>query len=423
MNRYFKLIFLLLAYNINTYVCMEESLLFDNVIFPNKDYSPINKTFSSYTIQYNNKTWQNTSYVYTPPFSVIYKDLYSFKKYKLRYKFMNETLTKQKKYKKEYTTSPFNVAYIDCYLHFNKSYEIVEIIWDNRYFNDNNSIFIDYYYNYNNKVSESLLKKFNAPNTISLNMTHLIHDYIVYKFDIIVKSNNYNISKKITLFHDDLVKLRYNENISSSELCKLKYCNNTIQPIWQVCINDKIYSSVCYAVCHHEPFTSPYDFVFCKNVSSTSSTLSTSQSSHTLNSTTMLPNASISNMYTKLMTSLSGISSKTTSPSISSISRNISPIVPKSIDIVVNNQLTYTNTSSIGLVKNVSMLHGMELYLILITSIIILLNMFIVILFLKLRQRNTSIKKQKASNQQNMLESVSTHHNDRLVNNEIYGNI
>ena len=47
----------------------------------------------------------------------------------------------------------------------------------------------------------------------------------------------------------------------------------------------------------------------------------------------------------------------------------------------------------------------------------------IVILFLKLRQRNTSIKKQKASNQQNMLESVSTHHNDRLVNNEIYGNI
>ena len=253
------------------------SVLLDEVIFPYHNYS-LNTNNSSiniskYSYQYfnnYNSLWIDSDKFHNSEFNVDYTELYKHRNTSLRYKFIDENTNQL------YFSNKFKLAYIDLDYYFNNKTKTLNIEWNNTNFNDNNSLYMDYYYD-DIQITHSKFKKENISNRYRLNISNFINNYFVFEFDLIVKSNVYNIEERIKLDHNDLVKLLYGNKHSSKSICIDKYCNPLIKPEWQICKNNKIYKSVCYAVCSGEHIKSPNDINYC-NITSVSSTTSSSSS-------------------------------------------------------------------------------------------------------------------------------------------------
>ena len=234
--------FFLLFINLCFSICNSIKIGENNVVYPNTTIE-LDNNFDYNIEYYNNSLWFNSGINLTNKNNISYYNFLDYKKFKLRLKF-NKT-----NYSNNFSNN-FSLAYIDADYHINN--KIIHINWKNINFKSNNSLFLDYYFN--NKFNKPLFTEIKIKNTHIINITKFIQKYLIFGFILIVRSNDYKIETIIPINYDKLIEIYTNNTHSRTSLCIYKFCNHDVKKKSQTCINNKIYKSVCHAVCHNEKF-------------------------------------------------------------------------------------------------------------------------------------------------------------------------
>ena len=272
-------IYLLYLFGISESINQNTLINVNNVIYPNSTLFSHNIIRDyNYNLQYYNNTWLDNQINYTIDKNINYNELYNFKEYKLRYKFIdreNENL---------YYSNNFTIAYINASYTINDLNNEILLKWNNINFIGNNSLYLNYYYH--NKIY-----KYENFNEININNIHIIdlNDILkklfVLNFTFVIKNNDYNIKEYIHFDHNNLTRILTNKTHTSKSYCLINYCKNNLGKEAEICINNKIYKSFCHAFCYNENFNSIKSFSDLKKCNSTLNKVIPNQTYNTISST------------------------------------------------------------------------------------------------------------------------------------------
>ena len=177
---------------------------------------------------------------------------------------------------------------------------------------------------------------------------------------------------------------------NSYTYCIDNFCSKSIKRRYQICVNNKIYKSICHAICYHEYFTSLSDFEFCDN-----STFTSTQST-----------------ITSVTTSSTDTSTSSTDTSTSSTNNS-----SNHISILNKRNHTNVNNSDMSNKLNLNNTKAENNYLIYIFILCPIVGICIIVLILKCIYRKKTKKncENKIQNSNNLQENIP-----KTYNNPIY---
>ena len=255
----------------------------NNIIYP-KTIIKLDDTYN-YTIQYkNNSIWINSNIEVNN--TIIYNNLLEYKKFDIR--ISNNSCIECD------NSNIYNIAHIDMSYNINKNNNTLNIHWKNINFNDTNNFFLDYYF-FDKKYNHPRFNEKKINNIHSLNLTNVVNNLLIYDFNVVVKSRKYKVSNIIHIKFDNLINVYTDNKHSKTSYCISRYCLKPKKKN-QICINNKIYKSVCYSICHNEYFEKFSDFKLCNISSSTTTTTLTTTTLTTTTLTTLPTITSIPNI-------------------------------------------------------------------------------------------------------------------------------